>query len=103
MKPRRSLVFLLALLLVAAGLVGVVAPVLAASAHHCQHADAPMPSAPCCGDCTSMPDCAQVCAPLFLASASLGHVLHALQPAPAETAVASRSWIALPQTRPPIA
>lgn len=103
MKPRRSLAFLFAVLLVAAGWIGAVVPVLAATAHHCRHAEAAVPSAPCCGDCTSLPDCAQVCAPLFIAPVPSGPVAHAPQPAPAGFAVAAHRWTALPQTRPPIA
>ncbi|MFC4820336.1 hypothetical protein [Dokdonella ginsengisoli] len=105
MKPRRLPILLLALLLVAAGFVGAVAPVLAATAHPCGHADAgaPSPSAPCCGDCASAPDCAQVCAPLFIVPSVSGHLVPVAQPAPANVSVASRSWIAPPQTRPPIA
>ncbi|MBO9664074.1 hypothetical protein [Dokdonella sp.] len=105
MKPRRLPILLLALLLVAAGIVGAVAPVLAVTAHHCDHADAgaPMPSAPCCGDCTNAPDCAQVCAPPFIAPSTPGQVVHGAHPAPADLAIASNSWTAPPQTRPPIA
>jgi len=91
---------LLALLLMAAGFVGAAAPVLAATVHHCDHADA---VAPCCGDCSSAPDCAQVCAPPFIAPAVLGPVPHVAQPAPTSVSVASRSRIAPPHTRPPIA
>lgn len=100
MKPRRLSILLLALLLVAAGFVGAVAPVLAATAHHCDHADT---GAPCCGDCSSAPDCAQVCAPPFIAPSAPGRLAYVAQAAPADLAVVSRGRIAPPRTRPPIA
>jgi hypothetical protein len=100
MKPRRLSILLLALLLVAAGFVGAVAPVLAATAHHCDHADT---GAPCCGDCGSAPDCAQTCAPPFIAPSVPGHVARLAQAAPAGFSAVPRSWTAPPRTRPPIA